>query len=112
MVVTPLLHHPAACPLQPVQLCACSSSGLPRPLHPRPTLQYHLCACPQVCKIMKQDLGHEPSELFKRFERIPIASASLAQVGWSWEAGGAPCVLSRSCNDGAGAPRVLQAHLR
>lgn len=34
----------------------------------------------EVAKIVKEDLGSTPEELFATFEHLPIASASLAQV--------------------------------
>lgn len=33
-----------------------------------------------VCKVIEEDLGASPGELFSSFEKEPIASASLAQV--------------------------------
>lgn len=33
-----------------------------------------------VCKVIEEDLGASPDELFALFEKEPIASASLAQV--------------------------------
>ena len=35
---------------------------------------------PEVARIVKEDLGSTPEELFATFEHEPIASASLAQV--------------------------------
>lgn len=35
---------------------------------------------PEVARIVKEDLGSTPEELFAAFEHEPIASASLAQV--------------------------------
>jgi ubiquinone biosynthesis protein len=35
---------------------------------------------PEVRRIISQDLGAPPEELFASFEQQPIASASLAQV--------------------------------
>ena len=34
----------------------------------------------EVARIVKEDLGSTPEELFASFEHTPIASASLAQV--------------------------------
>ena len=34
----------------------------------------------EVAKTLREDLGAGPEELFRSFEEIPIASASLAQV--------------------------------
>lgn len=39
-----------------------------------------LTAYDDVCRVVRQDLGADPHEIFDRFERLPIASASLAQV--------------------------------
>ena len=33
-----------------------------------------------MCQVIREDLGAHPDELFDRFERVPLASASLAQV--------------------------------
>ncbi len=35
---------------------------------------------PEVARIVREDLGSTPEELFATFEHEPIASASLAQV--------------------------------
>lgn len=35
---------------------------------------------PDVCRVIQQDLGAHPLELFATFDPVPIASASLAQV--------------------------------
>ncbi len=35
---------------------------------------------PEVRKVLRQDLGAEPEELFARFEEEPLAAASIAQV--------------------------------
>ena len=40
-----------------------------------PTSKYE-----DVCKVIEEDLGHPIESLFERFEEVPIASASLAQV--------------------------------
>ena len=45
-----------------------------------------LDACPasgyaEVARIIAEDLGSPPEALFAEFDRTPIASASLAQVG-------------------------------
>ena len=34
----------------------------------------------QVCATIQQDLGQSPEALFRRFDREPLASASLAQA--------------------------------
>jgi aarF domain-containing kinase len=40
-----------------------------------PTSKYE-----DVCKVIEEDLGQPVESLFERFEEVPIASASLAQV--------------------------------
>lgn len=56
---------------------------------------YMLDKCPvssyaDIAKVIEEDLGKKPEELFASIEAVPIASASLAQVqhqaycqGWS-----------------------------
>ena len=46
---------------------------------------YMLDKCPvssyqDIAKVIEEDLGKKPEELFASIEEIPIASASLAQV--------------------------------
>ena len=46
---------------------------------------YMLDKCPvssyqDIAKVIEEDLGQKPEELFASIEEIPIASASLAQV--------------------------------
>lgn len=51
------------------------------------TMRKHMLnKCPtssfeEVARIIQEDLGAHPDKLFCSFEREPIASASLAQVG-------------------------------
>lgn len=46
-----------------------------------------------IVSVIKEDLGKEPEELFERFDRTPIASASIAQVHRARLIGGKEVVL-------------------
>jgi ABC1 atypical kinase-like domain len=66
----------------------------------------------EVSRIVREDLGAPPHELFADFERAPIASASLAQVPLldrhSQDAAASPVVrlLDKNSRDAAASPVV------
>jgi predicted unusual protein kinase regulating ubiquinone biosynthesis (AarF/ABC1/UbiB family) len=50
------------------------------------TLQDHVppLAWSEIAKVIRQELGRNPQEVFKRIEPEPVASASIAQVHRAW----------------------------